>query len=524
MTTQTPEQIQCHKLSWCWQKSAHISEQTFLLSKNGHQLPLKRRSNKNYDGILCAHTLDVKFVRIALILILPLTLAQLAEAQSASASSVNSTCSVSLELSREEREAFLKFNALLSHVDRYYGDDDFDRRLGQTLMGVSPEKKVIELSPLFMEKTLLLIEQKNLMNSIEKTIGLNSPQWQKFFRVMRSVTLHVNTPHTIGNRKLFAKDTEVLMEDIKMLPFYKFKNRFETEDQFEVEKARAVAQIATMYMAVERMSVINKEIILLRGQAASQALKFNMIRIGAAGIAIAGTVYAGPIVMAAGTLGASLTTDVIVAIHLAKLGQILGGAALGAVGGATIQLTLDTSAALMEANRLSKNNRTNHACEIEKQFNVWKSQGASPYLNSALFGAALGLGGGVITLSKWGAKVILMGLTFGVAVPTLYSIGELNKLSIESLAEYRKALDTMEKGDRQQALTHLKNSRQLAQDAGEKRLETIFLAVLAAAVGTSFKSAFINGEHEIRALYANSADTLPQAALTLQDAAKAYTN
>lgn len=422
-------------------------------------------------------------------------------------------CPISMEMNSMEQDAFIGFHGRLSHLNSHYGKNTFDTKLSELLELHWPTAKVIETSPLFVEKVLNKVEQQYLMHAIASTIGLDHPEWSTFFRVMHRVTLSFYSPGTTENAHgLFSRRTEKLMKTIRDLPFRRIKNKNLTQAEADIVKARALTMIANMFIFLERQSTINYEIIMLRAQAAKAAFTFNLIRYGTIGLLIASTVYAGPIIAIAGIAARGLIADVVIASQMAKLGQIAAGGGLGFVGAPVGYALTSSSSAMYQAQTNSLNNGTVYACELNKKFEEWRNQGASPYMKAALTGGGLGLFGGALTLTRAGAQVVLYATTFGVGVGQLYALNQMNENSMRGLAEYRLALMAQENGNNELAKEHLRNSRRYFQIAGEKRIESIVISILSISFAAGdFRAALIQGEDMIRVMYANSSDTLPQA-------------
>ncbi len=422
-------------------------------------------------------------------------------------------CPLSMELNDMEKDAYIGFHGRLSRLNSHYGKDSFDTKLNELLQLEWPTTKVIDTSPLFVEKVLNKVEQQYLIHAIASTIGLDHPQWDSFFRVMRGVTLYVyENPRGIGNSQLFAKNTEKLMTTIRDLPLRKMKKKNVSQEEASLLKARALTMIANMHIYLERQSAINGELLRLRVQALKAKFTFNLIRYGAIGILVVSTIYAGPLIAIAGTAARGLVADIIVGSQLAKLGQVVAGGGLGVVGAPVGYALTSSSSAMYQAQTDSLNNGTVYACELNKKFQEWKSQGASPYLSAAVKGGGLGLIGGALTLTRAGAQIVLYGTTFGVGVGQVYALSQMNDNTMRGLAEYRLAIMAQESGDNELAKKHLRQSREYFKIAGEKRIESLVISILSISFASGdLRAALLNGEDMIRVMYANSSDTLPQA-------------
>ncbi len=431
-------------------------------------------------------------------------------------------CPVNLALNFEERQAFVGFNSRLSHLRSHFGKASFQVELNRIIAEQWPMTKVIEASPVFLEKLLNLVEQQHLKDSIAQTVGLKHPLWLAFDRTMKKVTLH--SQRKADHAQTFTLKTQQLLEAIQKL---EWRDRKQTQISFaelELYKARTVTRLANMVIYIERCSLINGEIIRQKGAASSRKLMLGTIGLTAAGVLVASVILSGPIVGGASTFAASFSTDAIVAGQLAKLGQIIAGAGLGAAGTPTTLLLTDATSSLWEGRRRSLNNDTVMACELDKQMAAWRKRGVSPYLSAALAGGMIGVGGGALTLHKAGARVVLLGTTFGVGVAQLYSAYKLSDNTMRSLAEYRLAIEQQALGNNSQARLHVQNSRHYANLAKESGLETILIAVLSVAIGQSFKTALVEGEKAIRVIFANSTDTLPLAIDISKEVLNAITN
>lgn len=422
-------------------------------------------------------------------------------------------CPISMELNDMEKDAYIGFHGRLSRLNSHYGKDSFDTKLNELLELQWPTAKVIDTSPLFVEKVLNKVEQQYLIHAIASTIGLDHPQWDSFFRVMRGVTLYVyENPRGIGNSQLFAKNTEKLMTTIRDLPLRKMKKKNLTQEEANVLKARALTMIANMHIYLERQSAINGELLRLRVQALKAKFTFNLIRYGTIGILVVSTIYAGPLIAIAGTAARGLVADIVIGAQLAKLGQVAAGGGLGVVGAPVGYAFTSSSSAMNQAERDSLNNGTVYACELNKKFQEWKNQGASPYLKAALKGAGWGLAGGALTLTRIGSQIVLHATTFGVGVGQLYALHQMNDNTMRGLAEYRLALMAQESGDNALAKEHLRKSRDYFQIAGDKRMESLVIGILSVSFAAGdLRAAMSQGEDMIRVMYANSSDTLPAA-------------
>lgn len=453
---------------------------------------------------------------VLLILILALPTPQAfasssAPAAGASTGPVEVQCAASVQLTSGERGAIVSFNSRLSGLWRHYGKDSFESSLRERLKDYDPQAKLIEVSPLFMEKILYFIDVYRLRHAIERTIGQDDKKWAEFERTMWSVVMHEGGYS--NKHGLFDKKVEKLLLHIK-----NSDRRIQSPViQYSVEQRKkyiddAVLQLANMYVTLGRLSVINRQAVYERAEDASRKMAVMAIALVSGGVLVASTVYAGPIVVAAGLSAGSLSANAATAALLVKLGQVAAGAGLGIVGAPTGKLLSDSTQVLFRADSNSKNLRTTYSCEIEKQLQEMKNRGLKPYINAALAGGTIGLGGGLITLAGSNiSRALLLVTSLGVGVAAVSSATELTENTIYSLAEYRLAMIAIEKGPeyRAEALAHLHKSREYAQAAGEVAVEGVIVAVLATSIGLEFKGAIIEGGAAIRGIFANSSDTLP---------------
>jgi hypothetical protein len=459
------------------------------------------------------------FARISLSLFIVFMLLGFAKEAYAASTDSPGLCPVSMELSRAESLEFNDFDARLKHVRRHLGRSSFQKKLNDVIATNWPEKKVIDVSTVFIEKILYRVEQEYLKNEIAQTVGLDHPQWAYFERTLKYITIH--NGYGPEQNKDLAAATQKLQEDIKNLN--SFTNQ-STELEMEIIKARAVTRLANMYLFLERWNILNREISRLQLKTLGRKAFLAALGITAGGLIIASTIYAGPILAAAGAMGAKLSTDVVVAAQLARLAQVATGGAFGAAGAPTALLLTDTSNAYFEANRLSKNQKTVFVCELDKQIQDWKNRGVSPYLKASIIGGSMGLIGGALTLSKTGAKVVLYATAFGVGVAQLYSVQNFSSNTMQGLAEYALAVEAHAAGEREEAIEHLHASSDHFRAAKESFLNSVVVGVLAASIGKDFKSALMQGEATIRSLFSASADTLPFAAGVATDAVQSMAN
>ena len=125
-----------------------------------------------------------------------------------------------------------------------------------------------------------------------------------------------------------------------------------------------------MHLDIQRLSSINAELRDQRNSTFLRQLRLGAVTVAAGGFLVATTLYMGPIIAAAGALGGSFATDIVVAANLAKLGQVLAGAGLGITGAPASLLVLDTASVLAQANYESQTGRTLYTCELAKKIDL----------------------------------------------------------------------------------------------------------------------------------------------------------
>lgn len=424
-------------------------------------------------------------------------------------------CPVNMKITFEEDSAFRGFNVRLSHLRGHFGQPTYEKKLVEILEKAWPEEQVIDISPVFMERTLNLVEQQHLKHLIAQTIGFDNRNWREFERAMRNVTLF-NSILDNRNRN-FIKLSERLMEDVERVKVRNMRRKGLSDNEGELLRARTATTLANMYIYLQRWDVLNR----LISEQEVAALKRKILTLGigvvAIGVVVTGTIYMGSILGVASAIGAKFASDVVVAANLARLAQVVAGAGLGAVGGPAVVVTQESAKAHFNALKNSRNNRTLYTCEIDKQIEVWKNKGVSPYLKASLLGAGMGMGG-VLSFHAIGAKALLAATTFSVTVAQAYTLGKLHHNTVLALAEYRYAMEAQERGDREAALAHLHKSREYSALAKEDLLNSVIIGVLSVSIATSLKPALIKGEEVIRVMYANSADTLPEAVRMAREA------
>lgn len=428
------------------------------------------------------------------------------------------SCPVNVDFNDQERQALRMFNLRLEGLMRSYGRSSFQTDLSNILEREFPDKKVTEISPAFYERVLHLIDQQYLWNDIELTVGKNDPLWWGTFkRLMQNVThYHYGLRNWESDR--LQQTAEQLAEKIQNLTPSQMRKRGLSEEEANIIKARALTSLQDVYMYIVRQEIINTEISRVRMNNRLGQLALIALGLVPGGIVVATTIRAGVIIAAASRFAASYATDAIVAARLARTGQILGGAGIGAVGAPSALLATDVANILLTASRMSENNDTLYLCELNNQIQLFRSRGVRPYLKAIAVGGSIGLVGGSLTLTAIGARTVLYATAFGVGVAQLYSVGAISANTLYALAEYRKAQEAMDAGNRELAIQHLQQARQYTQEASEAFLDALIISVLSGAISREFSTALREGEQLIRTLFASSTDTLPTALQNAQSA------
>lgn len=452
------------------------------------------------------------FLLLILALALPATPAMAEE----SGTLLAEQCPASILLTRPERQALVSFNSRLSGLWKYYGKDSFEPRLRELLRNHDASAKVIEISPLFLEKVLYIADVYRLRHAIERTIGLKNKKWKEFERTMWSVVMHGSIYSS--KHGIFEKKVQDLMVDIR-----KSNTRYTPLHQYPMENREAyiqegIARVADMYITIRRLDGVNRQSIDERAEAASRQLAIVAVGLIAGGVVVAGTAMGPGLVTAAGAYAGGLSSSSSMSLILTGLGEVVAGAGLGIVGAPTGKLLMDAGSAHLGAKRQGQNLRTKYSCELGKQIAEIKAHGTKPYVDIALYGAGIGAVGGLATFAGLQvSRTILLASSFGVGVAQAYSMGQLSEYTLESLAEYRLAMDEINKGNRPAALIHLHKSRDFAQKAGEVGIQTVIVSVLSVSIASEFKFAIIQGGAAIRAIFANSSDTLPLSMQIVQE-------
>ena len=428
------------------------------------------------------------------------------------------SCPVNVDFNDDERLALRLFLTRLERMMPAYGKADFQRRLATTIGTYFPDKTVIEISPAFYERIIHLVDQQYLCHDIEMTIGKNDPMWWRDFKPMMQTVTHFNYPLRSFNRPKLRELTETLVDRITSLSASQMRKRGLTEDEANVIKARTVKELEEVYMYIDRWDQINAEISRMKMNNTIAQIFMIGLTLAPGGLLIGTTIRSAMIITKASQYAASFATDAVVAARLGRMGQILAGAGLGAVGAPAGLMVTDISSMLLDAGQNSRNNDTLYICELNKQIQGFRQRGVAPYLKASVIGGSIGLGGGALTLTATGARAVLLATTFGVGVAQLYSVGAVSVNTIYALSEFRQAQEALDRGDREAAIQHLQAARQYTVGAREAFLNSLIIGILTGAIAKDFSVAMREGEEIIRALYASSADTLPLATQNAQDA------
>lgn len=440
----------------------------------------------------------------------------------------NEPCPVSFVLTLEEKSALKEFEFRLRQVNSALGKPHFESRLA-TVMRTNSYiySGLIDPSPYFLELMAYHESFKRLENSIARTLGLGHKSWSAFQRE----AWHVLYYHKGGGpkeQKRFSLATQRLLKDLAGLgprSSRDFAKKKYSPDEGQLEIQRTASEVGAMYIVLEeRVRSVNIEIERQQQEALYAGAVLQTLRIvgvgAVAGLTVATMIYWGPVV---GTLGVivqgAITTDLIVALNVARIGQAvagaIGGVTLATVGAPAGQLVIDTHSAIGRAKMNSLNQRTSLACELQNQTREWRERGIDPYVRAAKIGAVFGLSsGGIYLLPKWGARAVMTAFTLGVKATALYSISKVFYYRSLVRAEYELAEQAMESGDETQARQHVRQAREYALTSGDVGIQSVLLGMLSISVAASFRTALAQGSAEIAAIVANTADTLPVAVTT----------
>lgn len=424
-------------------------------------------------------------------------------------------CPLNLELSQSEFDAFIMFNARLSHLLDFYGTPGFEGKLQSIVESYWPKTLVIQVSPFFFEKVANLVDQARLRHSIALTVGLGSDSWYRFERPMKDISLMQQQGFSLVAP--IEQTVQTLLKEISAAK----KPAAVAAELWELQKAEAIMRVSQMFDFMMRWRVLNGNLIDERAAASAKSVAVLAIGLVGAGVLGSTLVVSAPVVSGAGLLAARIATTPAMARLLMKVAETAAGSAIGFFGAPAAIVVQDSYQAYSEATKQSANNQTSFSCEIAKQNELWRQQAGGKLMSAALIGASMGLGGGVLTFTTRSARLVLYATGFGVGVAQLYALGKMSASTVESLALYKMAEESEAAGKHEQALDQLFRARDLAQEAGEHGLEAIIISTLSYHVGNHFTHALHKGASAIRQLYAASADTLPTAAHAVVDTAKA---
>lgn len=436
---------------------------------------------------------------LALILMIP---------AGAFAAPASENCAPRKEMTMQESDAFLMFNARLSHLLYHYGKPSLETKLQEIITNQWPKVKMIQVSPIFFERVQNLVDQARLKDTVARTIGLEHKSWINFESQMRTITLLNSTGGDLLNP--LDKAGLNLLKSIGEMEAP--KDSALSAQEWNTLKAEAIARSTTMYMYMLRWKALNGEIIDEVAQAHGKVMAVAAIGLVGGAVLCSTLVVSAPIVSGAGVTAAGLSTNPVVTAMLAKIAEAAAGSVIGLFGAPAAQTLQDSYLTITDAKKNSLNNQSSYSCELSKRIGQWKSEAGEKTVSAALTGAGMGAAGGLLTFTGAGSKVVLYATGIGVGVAQLYALGKMSESTIESLAYYKLAEDAEASGDHDLALKHLFHARDLAQEAGEKALESIIIGTLSYHVSHNFKHALHKGESAIRQLYAASADTIPTAA------------
>jgi hypothetical protein len=418
-----------------------------------------------------------------------------------------SACAPSLAMSAQEVDSLYQFNANLSWLDGKYGRPNFSASLVSIIDAkISKKEKLANVSPFYFERIGNLVEQAKLRDLIAKTIGLENQAWKNFDYHMRNITLHRSTSGNLLNP--FSSVAVRLIKTIEQKrPSANGKSEF----------TEAILATAQMFDYLQKWRVLNGEILDAEVEATSKTVA--VIAIGAVGLGVlySTLIVAGPIVGGSGVAMGSLASNAVWAARLAKVGEILAGGGVGLVGAPAARTSIDSYHTVTEAWKQSLNNHSSYACEITKSVEHWKEVAGQNTLSAAILGTTMGVGGGAFTLSGAGAKVLLRVTGAGVLTAQGYSVGQMGYKAYQSVLHYNLAEEALRMGNVERSRQLTEKARDLAQEAGDKALETIIIGVLTNHVVHHYKHALHDGASAIRKLYAASADTIPTAGLAIKD-------
>ncbi len=426
------------------------------------------------------------------------------------------TCPLNMELNSEEKLALHLFTNRLQGMIAHYGKSSFQAALNGILDKHYPDQKVIEVSPVFYERILYIVDQQLLWNDIELTIGKNHPLWWRDYKPYMQTVTHFHYGLRDWEHDKLQVTLEKLTELISGLTIQTMKKKGLTQAEVDTIKKRTLLELEDVHMYIERWNIINHEIA--QAHINDNLRTAGLVALGflPGGVIVATTIRSGVIIGAATRFAMTVAGDVASASRLQKTSQILMGGVFGVAGGAAIQMDIDIYNIIAEASRNSKNNHSLYACEIDKQIRAWKSRGVAPYLKAAALGGSIGVGGGILTTNAVTAAALMHVTRWGVNGALLYKTYEFGEHTWASYSKLAEAQDVMARGgnaeqvlkNREEAKQILREARFDRQNAYEALLETLFIGLLAKEIHHEFPHAMNAGDDAIRILFASSADTM----------------
>ncbi len=375
------------------------------------------------------------FCRLLIILILSLGVSRQVLADPPSAYQ----CRATMTLSAQEYLSYGQFNnKLKSKLTGRYGLAGFQQNLTDILEENWYEERVIDMSPVFMEKLLNLVDQHKLIDLIQTTVRADNYNWGKF-KLHMELILQKQTYIKKNQMEVYRSHALALIEDIQKLPDYKIKSKTITGYDKGVMQARTIMAINNMNFAIERWNLINKEIQELRKKSRRKTvLLIGLTSVGVAA-SISALVYAGPVIAVASRFATSYASDAVVASYLTRAGRIIATSGVGGVFGASSKLAVDTGTIVSQATRNSNSANTDYLCELEKKIGQWKKKGISPYVKVALISGVVSVPAGELMLTKLGGRIIYGAIAGSATIQSLYSMNALSESALKALAEYRTA-------------------------------------------------------------------------------------
>ncbi len=381
-------------------------------------------------------------------------------------------CKGSLVLSDQEYRSHDFFNEKLrSRLTGYYGQKKYNMRLQEVLNQTWYDERIIDMSPVFMEKLLHLVEQHNLTNLIQATVRADNYNWMKF-KLHMELILNKETYIKQKPMDVYRKHALALIEDIENLPDSIIKASSITGLEKRLLVARTVMAINNMNLAIERWNAINKEIRDSRRKSRNKTMMMlGLTSVGLA-VSISTMVYAGPVIALASRIAASYSSDVVVAAYMARAGRILATSGLGASFGASSKLAVDTGTIVSQANRSSNNLNTDFLCELERKIEHWKKTGISPYVKVALISGVVSVPAGELMLTKLGGKIIYGAIAGSTTIQALYSLNALSDSALMAWAEHRDAIRLYDEAIEYEKLGDLEKSNMVLNQSRQRLLNS----------------------------------------------------